>query len=893
MKKYLERTQSRVIRVFISSTFRDMKDERDYLSKVIFPEIRESLKKRRLEFIEIDLRWGITDEEAKSGSVLKLCLDEIEHTRPYFIGILGGRYGWIPDQTDDRLKYYDHSLSITEMEFNYAAFHIDEHIYASFYIKDDAIISDEFKEIKGSLEEKKLNALKDRLRQQNQYHTYDYHSIDELGSLIKNHILNLIDQIFVYDAETSSIEDMIHAYYGQSRYNHYIPIPELDQLISEKKHFMIGGSKLSGKTTHMTHVLKTVANNDDTYVLYHFTQATPDSYKLSHLLNRFCQALLDDFMDEDITLSELRVDNNLLLELLEIASQSVKYLYVFIDGLEFLDDQIAAATLSFLSIHQLPPNVILVLTHQLTVCKNIYNRHQIPFIEITYLNDDQIRTFGSSYLLEYGKKLSHEGYDLITNQFHFKSIFFVKILMDELRIYGHHETLLDYVKKFLPLKNEVSFYTLILERLEHDFGLNVTRKLMCVLSATEKGLYEYEMKMLFDGVQAHYTGLLNAVSPYLFEHMGLYSINGYFFNAIQRRYMYSEELMVQEHTYMNDFFLNLWMNDMYDLRLAKEVCYTMKYSDQYDLMIKIFSDVPYFNFLYENEPLKMNFYFEEVYYYFDFIHRLIAAFDQLDVNQYDLEHRLRYLKSIVNFAYQYGDADSSLMYALHIITTYENLLETEMHHYLMCEIKLKLVEMALACNMPQSEVIGDEVYQTMREFQFESLYAQAYLIIADAKSANEKFDVAKHIYEVALGYADQQNNYEMIMRILHHMAHLAAKMDDFSKANEALNQSYDVYHRYIGIMCEPLIELKLAHADMLYMYSENYEKMIELYEECLLLYKHVTKLMKKQQYKLIYYKLGYAYHKIGRMDKSNECVKQYETLDAFFKNINYYSGHQK
>lgn len=30
----------RVIRVFISSTFRDLKDERDYLVKFVFPQLR-------------------------------------------------------------------------------------------------------------------------------------------------------------------------------------------------------------------------------------------------------------------------------------------------------------------------------------------------------------------------------------------------------------------------------------------------------------------------------------------------------------------------------------------------------------------------------------------------------------------------------------------------------------------------------------------------------------------------------------------------------------------------------------------------------------------------------------------------------------------------------------
>ena len=47
------------IRIFISSTFRDMHAERDHLVKVGFPELRERCAKRHLHLIDVDLRWGI------------------------------------------------------------------------------------------------------------------------------------------------------------------------------------------------------------------------------------------------------------------------------------------------------------------------------------------------------------------------------------------------------------------------------------------------------------------------------------------------------------------------------------------------------------------------------------------------------------------------------------------------------------------------------------------------------------------------------------------------------------------------------------------------------------------------------------------------------------------
>jgi hypothetical protein len=86
----------RTAKVFISSTFRDMHTERDHLVKVVFPELRERLLPYRVYLDDIDLRWGITEEESRKDRVLDLCLQQIDECRPFFIGILGERYGWVP-----------------------------------------------------------------------------------------------------------------------------------------------------------------------------------------------------------------------------------------------------------------------------------------------------------------------------------------------------------------------------------------------------------------------------------------------------------------------------------------------------------------------------------------------------------------------------------------------------------------------------------------------------------------------------------------------------------------------------------------------------------------------------------------------------------------------------
>ena len=65
------------IRVFISSTFRDMQDERDYLMRRTFPKLRQLASAKDVTLTELDLRWGSTEEESKSGKLMDICFREI------------------------------------------------------------------------------------------------------------------------------------------------------------------------------------------------------------------------------------------------------------------------------------------------------------------------------------------------------------------------------------------------------------------------------------------------------------------------------------------------------------------------------------------------------------------------------------------------------------------------------------------------------------------------------------------------------------------------------------------------------------------------------------------------------------------------------------------------
>lgn len=112
--------------LFISSTFNDMHAERDYLVKYVLPDLKNWCFEQNIELMDIDLRWGIPDEEVAVNSAVEICLDIIRSNAPMLIiNFTGERVGWIPTSEDISDKFaqmypqmlsYIGNKSITELE---------------------------------------------------------------------------------------------------------------------------------------------------------------------------------------------------------------------------------------------------------------------------------------------------------------------------------------------------------------------------------------------------------------------------------------------------------------------------------------------------------------------------------------------------------------------------------------------------------------------------------------------------------------------------------------------------------------------------------------------------------------------------------------------------------
>src|ERR1035437_8361090 len=102
--------RTRTFRVFVSSTFEDLKAERNALQRKaepgaplpeVFPKLRKLCEEHGARFQAIDLRWGVRGEAAHDHKTMETFLRDIEPCqrtgiKPNFIVLLDQRYGWRP-----------------------------------------------------------------------------------------------------------------------------------------------------------------------------------------------------------------------------------------------------------------------------------------------------------------------------------------------------------------------------------------------------------------------------------------------------------------------------------------------------------------------------------------------------------------------------------------------------------------------------------------------------------------------------------------------------------------------------------------------------------------------------------------------------------------------------
>lgn len=80
--------QRKTARVFFSSPFGGLEEEREELTKKYWPQLVSMCKRAGYEFVPVDMRWGITSEMSSNAATIEICLREMDRS-DMIVGFFG------------------------------------------------------------------------------------------------------------------------------------------------------------------------------------------------------------------------------------------------------------------------------------------------------------------------------------------------------------------------------------------------------------------------------------------------------------------------------------------------------------------------------------------------------------------------------------------------------------------------------------------------------------------------------------------------------------------------------------------------------------------------------------------------------------------------------------
>ena len=122
-----------------------MQYERNIIVNSVFPRLRKEFGSKLIDITEVDLRWGIPEEISQNSKILEICIGEVLRCSPFFVGIVGERYG--STATDKAIndlppaykkalgEHVPSGLSITELEIRAGVFIPNNVEYSCFFME--------------------------------------------------------------------------------------------------------------------------------------------------------------------------------------------------------------------------------------------------------------------------------------------------------------------------------------------------------------------------------------------------------------------------------------------------------------------------------------------------------------------------------------------------------------------------------------------------------------------------------------------------------------------------------------------------------------------------------------------------------------------------------------
>nr|XP_002753746.3 telomerase protein component 1 isoform X2 [Callithrix jacchus] len=530
----------RSIRLFISSTFRDMHGERDLLLRSVLPALQARAAPHHISLHGIDLRWGVTEEETRRNRQLEVCLGEVENAQ-LFVGILGSRYGYVPPSYNlpdhphfHWAQQYPSGRSVTEMEvmqFLNRNQRLQPSAQALIYFRDSSFLSSvpgAWKSDFVSESEEaacRISELKSYLSRQKGITCRRYPcewggvaagqpyvgGLEEFGQLVLQDVWNMIQKLYLQPGalleQPVSIpdDDLVQDTFQQLQKP---PSPARLRLLQDTvQQLMMQHGRLSlvtgqsgqGKTAFLASLVSALQAADGAkvapLVFFHFSGARPDQGLALTLLRRLCTYLHGQLKDPNALPNTYRsLVWELQQRLLPKSAESLQpgqTLVLIIDGADRLVDQNGQLISDWIP-KKLPRCVHLVLSvsSDVGLGETLEQSQGAHVVALGPLEASARARLVREELALYGKRLEESPFN---NQMQLLLVkresgrpLYLRLVTDHLRLFTLYEQVSERLRS-LPATVPLLLQH-ILSTLEQEHGPDVLPQALTTLEVTRSGL---------------------------------------------------------------------------------------------------------------------------------------------------------------------------------------------------------------------------------------------------------------------------------------------------------------------------------------------------------------------------------------------------------------------
>lgn len=470
----------KTLKVFVSSTFKDLEKERDRLAG-IFQKIQERIFAQRLHLIPYDLRW----KEQSDKDLVHWCLKMVREV-DYFIGIIGYRYGWRPPYNESG-KENTERYSITEMEIQQALQTIPKD-RRFFCFADMLQYSGEQLKTESQEDLQSLDILKQKLEKQGEK-IFLYHNSAQALDLIYDQMFQMIHNDYPEgkkaelesyqkkDAIREIIMEKRKGFVGRGKY-----LEQICRFASEQSYpnfLVIHAVAGTGKSALLAQFYQNFLQKFSIPAIVHYMSMAGDNRSLRGIL----QSIGDQLKDQGLFGEEMEVlPEKLLLQLRAFLQYRKEPLLLLIDGLDESDED--AQRLSWLPF-SLPACVrVVISTRPVDVWHKIcQNPRSLP-LELPPLEKEEIEEIIQDYLKQNHISLGKEDELFLAHRAAGNPLF-LKVALDETIqggvAIGQMATTVD------------ALFHQILQRLCASLGKKIIHDYLGLIAASRYGLTEAEL----------------------------------------------------------------------------------------------------------------------------------------------------------------------------------------------------------------------------------------------------------------------------------------------------------------------------------------------------------------------------------------------------------------